>query len=92
MSARAALSYKAEGYPHVEGSAAILLTTPSGVPCTVNLSGYASATREETELIFTKGILKIVSRRSVWLSQAVLISSAKIMSNTLQIPITQKSS
>ncbi|MDG0813608.1 Gfo/Idh/MocA family protein [Cohnella rhizosphaerae] len=76
VNVRAALSYEAEGYPDVEGSAAIFLTTSSGVPCTVNLSGYAGDTREETELVFTYGMLKIVSHRSVWLSQGGLYREA----------------
>lgn len=66
---RASLSYEADGYPEVEGSAAMLLTTSDGVPCTVNLSGYEGATKEETVLVFTNGMLKIINHNSVWLSR-----------------------
>lgn len=67
--ARANLSCEAPGYPHVEGSAAMLLTTSHGVPCTVNLSGYSDVHDAATELAFTNGMLKIINNKSVWLSQ-----------------------
>ncbi|GGD52966.1 Gfo/Idh/MocA family protein [Paenibacillus nasutitermitis] len=70
--ARATLSYESAGYPDVEGSAAMLLTTSQGVPCTVNLCGYADVSHEETVLVFTNGMLKIINRKSVWLSQGGL--------------------
>jgi len=66
---RATLSYEAEQYPDTEGSAAMLLTTSEGVPCTVNLSGYAGAPGEVTELVFTNGMIRIVNHQSLWLSR-----------------------
>ncbi|GGD49501.1 Gfo/Idh/MocA family protein [Paenibacillus nasutitermitis] len=69
VQAKAILSYEAEGYPDVEGSASMLLTTSQGVPCTVNLSGYKGVGSEETELVFTHGMIKILNHKSVWLSR-----------------------
>ena len=62
---RASLSYYADSYPDIEGSAALLLETSAGVPCTVSLNGYESVRGEETELIFTHGMMKIVNHQSV---------------------------
>jgi predicted dehydrogenase len=66
---RATLSYEEQKYTDVDGSAVMLLTTSDGVPCTVNLSGYEGARSEETELVFTGGMIKIINHKSVWLSQ-----------------------
>lgn len=66
---RASLSYHAERYPDMEGSAVMMLETSQGVTCTVNLSGYDGVDREETELVFTHGMIKIINHDSVWISE-----------------------
>lgn len=67
---RASLSFLNSAYPDIEGSAAMLLETSEGVPCTVNLSGYAGAARrEETELVFERGMIKITNHHSLCISK-----------------------
>lgn len=43
----------------VEGSGMIFLETSSGIVATISQSGYPGAGRNETELVFTKGMLKL---------------------------------
>ncbi|RXZ83515.1 gfo/Idh/MocA family oxidoreductase [Paenibacillaceae bacterium] len=64
----ATVSYCADGYPDVEGSAVMLLETDAGVPCTVSLSGYNGVAYEDTELVFTNGMIKIGPNNTVSVS------------------------
>ncbi|MBP1993902.1 Gfo/Idh/MocA family protein [Paenibacillus eucommiae] len=65
---RAAVSYEAaEG--NVEGSGLVFLENNNGVPATVSQSGYGGAPKDETELIFTKGMIKLHTGQSLWISE-----------------------
>jgi len=52
----------------VEGSGLAYLETDSGVVATISQSGYKGAAKDETELIFTGGMLKLVSGKGLWMS------------------------
>jgi predicted dehydrogenase len=52
----------------VEGGGMAFLETDSGIPATLCQSGYAGAPRNETELIFEKGMLKLLTGDSLWIS------------------------
>jgi predicted dehydrogenase len=65
---RANLSYHgARG--DVEGSGIMFLENEHGVPATVTQSGYIGAPRNETELIFTHGMLRLNTGQGLWLSE-----------------------
>ncbi|OPH59028.1 oxidoreductase [Paenibacillus ferrarius] len=55
---------------NVEGSGMIYLELEEGIPATIVQSGYAGASRNETEIIGTEGMLKLVTGNSLWISQA----------------------
>lgn len=52
----------------IEGSGLAWLQTSRGVPATICQSGYIGAGRNEAEIIFTKGMLKLKTGNSLWLS------------------------
>lgn len=54
---------------NVEGSGMIYLELASGLPATIAQSGYPGATRNETEIIGTAGMLKLVTGDSLWISR-----------------------
>ncbi|MNH91178.1 putative 4,5-dihydroxyphthalate dehydrogenase [compost metagenome] len=54
---------------NVEGSGMLFLETASGVPASITQSGYPGAARSETELIFTKGMLKIETGVGVFVAR-----------------------
>lgn len=54
---------------NVEGSGMIYLELDDGVPAAIVQSGYLGASRNETELIFTNGMLKLVTGESLWISR-----------------------
>ncbi|MUG45694.1 Gfo/Idh/MocA family protein [Paenibacillus woosongensis] len=65
---KAALSYEgARG--NVEGSGCIFLETSNGVSAVIVQSGYAGVARDETELIFTQGMIRLVSAKGLWVSR-----------------------
>jgi len=64
---KASLSYFGDK-GDIEGSGLVYLETSTGVAATISQSGYRGVPRDETELIFTSGMLKIVSGKGVWLS------------------------
>lgn len=66
---RANLSFEAPEYPDIEGSASMLMETDRGVSCTVNLGGYEGIRREETELLFTGGMIRILNHQGLWISR-----------------------
>lgn len=54
----------------VEGSGLAFLRTDSGVAATVSQSGYpGGVSRNETELLFTGGMLKLLSGVSLWIGE-----------------------
>lgn len=53
----------------VEGAGMAYFETASGVPATLMQSGYTGAPRNETELVFTNGMLKLLTGDSLWISQ-----------------------
>ncbi|MDQ0915972.1 Gfo/Idh/MocA family protein [Paenibacillus sp. V4I5] len=54
---------------NVEGSGMIYLELTSGIPATIVQSGYLGASRNETEIMFTGGMLKLVTGESLWISR-----------------------
>ncbi|GGD80102.1 Gfo/Idh/MocA family protein [Paenibacillus nasutitermitis] len=54
---------------NVEGSGMLFLETASGIPACITQSGYPGVSRNETELIFTKGMLKIQTGVGVFISR-----------------------
>jgi len=66
---RARLSFEAPDYPDIEGSAAMLFETDSGVACTVSLGGYEGVWRQETDLLFTGGMIRIRSHEGLWIAR-----------------------
>lgn len=52
----------------VEGSGVIYLELENGIPATIAQSGYPGASRNETEIIFTEGMLKLLTGDSLWIS------------------------
>lgn len=65
---KAALSYEGER-GDVEGSGCLFLETSKGVAAVVVQSGYTGVPRDETELIFDKGMIKLVSAKGVWVNR-----------------------
>jgi predicted dehydrogenase len=53
----------------VEGSGAVFLQTANGIAATVCQSGYGGVPRNETELIFTGGMMRLVSGQGLWVSE-----------------------
>jgi predicted dehydrogenase len=53
----------------VEGSGVIFLETSGGIPATISQSGYLGASRNETEMIFTGGKLKLDTGKGLWISR-----------------------
>ncbi|NOU64904.1 gfo/Idh/MocA family oxidoreductase [Paenibacillus sp. LMG 31461] len=54
---------------NVEGSGIIYMELASGLPASIAQSGYPGATRNETEIIGTLGMLKLVTGVSLWISR-----------------------
>ncbi|MHA6484992.1 Gfo/Idh/MocA family protein [Paenibacillus sp. strain BS8-2] len=52
----------------VEGSGMIYLELGNGMPATIMQGGYIGAARNETEIIGTKGMIKLMTGDSLWLS------------------------
>ncbi|WP_019640532.1 Gfo/Idh/MocA family protein [Paenibacillus fonticola] len=65
---KAALSYEGER-GNVEGSGCIFLETSNGVPAVIVQSGYTGVAKDETELIFSRGMIKLISAKGVWVSR-----------------------
>lgn len=57
------------GRGDVEGGGMAFLQTKSGIPAVISQSGFAGAPRNETELMFTKGMIKLLTGESLWVSQ-----------------------
>ncbi|GAA3402071.1 Gfo/Idh/MocA family protein [Paenibacillus hodogayensis] len=53
----------------IEGSGIAWLRTESGITATISQSGYTVVPRNETELIFTGGMLKLLTGQSLWISE-----------------------
>ena len=54
---------------NVEGSGMIYLRLQSGIAATIVQSGYPGEIRDETELIFAEGMLKLATGRGLWISR-----------------------
>jgi len=52
----------------VEGSGSIYATTDAGIPATIVQSGYKGVPVNETHLIFTQGMLKLLTGKGLWIS------------------------
>jgi predicted dehydrogenase len=66
---KASLSYYGEK-GNVEGSGLIFLETSAGFPATISQSGYMGVPKDETEFIFTRGMMKIISGKGLWVSES----------------------
>ncbi|TVY08575.1 Gfo/Idh/MocA family protein [Paenibacillus cremeus] len=53
----------------IEGSGVLLAETSIGVPATISQSGYLGVSRNETEFIFTKGMLKLETGKGLQISR-----------------------
>lgn len=53
----------------VEGSGCVFLQTDSGLAGVIIQSGYEGVAKDETELIFTKGMARLVSAKGLWISR-----------------------
>lgn len=53
----------------VEGGGLIFLENAEGIPAVISQSGYAGVPRNETELVFTGGMAKLVTGQGLWISQ-----------------------
>lgn len=54
---------------NVEGSGMVMLELDNGIPATIVQSGYGGVLRNETEIIFTGGMIKLLTGDSVWVSR-----------------------
>lgn len=68
IQAKASISYYGSK-GDIEGSGLAWLKTESGIPATICQSGYKGASRNETEMSFTKGMLKLKTGQSLWISE-----------------------
>ncbi|WP_231571216.1 Gfo/Idh/MocA family protein [Gordoniibacillus kamchatkensis] len=66
---KAQLTYYAER-GDVEGSGSIFAVTEAGVPAVIVQSGYKGVPANVTDLIFTEGMLRLVTGRGLWISEA----------------------
>lgn len=53
----------------IEGSGIAFVRTKSGVPATICQSGYEGSTKNETEIMFTKGKLRLLTGQGLWISR-----------------------
>jgi phthalate 4,5-cis-dihydrodiol dehydrogenase len=53
---------------NVEGSGLVYLELENGMPATIVQAGYIGAARNETEIIGTKGMLRLMTGDSLWIS------------------------
>ncbi|MDG0810391.1 Gfo/Idh/MocA family protein [Cohnella rhizosphaerae] len=65
---RASLTFHADR-GDVEGSGLIFIENEAGVPAAIMQSGYLGAPRNETELSFTGGSIKLQTSRGLWVSK-----------------------
>ncbi|WP_438445490.1 Gfo/Idh/MocA family protein [Gorillibacterium sp. sgz5001074] len=64
----ARLTYHAER-GDVEGSGCVMAVTDGGVPASIAQSGYKGVPVNETQLIFTEGMLRLTTGSGVWISE-----------------------
>ncbi|MNO23936.1 putative 4,5-dihydroxyphthalate dehydrogenase [compost metagenome] len=64
---KAVLSYEAP-IGNVEGSGVVLAETEGGIGAVIVQSGYEGVAKDETELIFTGGMARLISRQGLWIS------------------------
>ncbi|MEF2244662.1 Gfo/Idh/MocA family protein [Paenibacillus sp. IITD108] len=68
VEAKASVSYYGSK-GDIEGSGIAWVRTKSGIPATICQSGYKGASKNETEIIFTDGKLKLLTSESLWISK-----------------------
>jgi predicted dehydrogenase len=54
---------------NVEGSGLLFLETREGVPITIAQSGYQGVNKDETDFIFTKGMVRLGMGSGLWISR-----------------------
>jgi predicted dehydrogenase len=62
----------------IEGSGTVYALTDRAVPATISQSGYGGVNRDETEFIFTKGMLKLSTGRGLWISENGAYSEVEV--------------
>lgn len=67
-SVKASLTYEGR-MGDVEGSGCIFLQTTSNVTAVIIQSGYEGVAKDETELIFSNGMAKLISAKGLWVSK-----------------------
>lgn len=67
---------------NVEGSGMIFMELDGGVPAVIVQSGYIGATRNETEIIFTGGMLKLETGEGLWISRGSSYEKVETMIKT----------
>ncbi|MEK0315609.1 Gfo/Idh/MocA family protein [Cohnella sp. 56] len=65
---KAAVSYHGDR-GDIEGSGMALLQLENGFPASLALSGYPGCARNETELVFTEGMLRLETGKGLWISR-----------------------
>ncbi|MDG0813520.1 Gfo/Idh/MocA family protein [Cohnella rhizosphaerae] len=54
----------------IEGSLTAFVRTDRGLPCVISQSGYGGVNRDETELVFTEGMLKLRTGAGLWVGRS----------------------
>ncbi len=65
----------------VEGSGLVYLETEKGIPVTLSISGYEVVPKHDTELIFSKGMMKVELGNGVYVSRNGSYTSVPVTSN-----------
>ncbi len=76
-SVKASLSYYGQK-GNVEGSGLVFLETSKKVTATISMSGYAGVPKNQTEFIFTNGMLKLLSGQGLWVTKGGEYQEIKI--------------
>jgi phthalate 4,5-cis-dihydrodiol dehydrogenase len=66
----------------IEGSGLVFLQNSNGLPATLSQSGYLGAPKNETELIFTNGMLRLLTGESLWISRGGAYTQVPVTNTT----------
>jgi predicted dehydrogenase len=66
----------------IEGSGLVFLQNSNGLPATLSQSGYLGAPKNETELIFTNGMLRLLTGDSLWISRGGVYTQVPVTDTT----------
>ncbi len=68
LTVKASVTYEGQR-GNVEGSGCVFLQTDSGLTAVIVQSGYDGPPKDETELIFSRGMAKLISAKGLWISK-----------------------